>query len=57
MWFMLTEPEFINVRGAQEPIPRNRFRSAGNRFLGSLKDLQIRALKLVYLVVEIDERQ
>ncbi len=29
--------------GAQETIPRNRFRQARNRFLGSLKVLQIRA--------------
>jgi hypothetical protein len=32
-----TEPEFQNVLGAQESIPRNRFRQAGNLFLGSLK--------------------
>jgi hypothetical protein len=25
--------------GAQEPIPMNRFRQAGNRFLGSYKGL------------------
>jgi hypothetical protein len=37
-----TEHVFVNVQGAQEPIPRNRFRQAGNRFLGFLKDLQIR---------------
>jgi hypothetical protein len=59
-----TEPEFVNVYGAQESILRNRFRQpmyiawragalnrvvvparhAGNRFLGSFKGLQIRAL-------------
>jgi hypothetical protein len=39
-----SEPVFVNVYGAQESIPRNRFRQAGNRFLGSLKGLQIRAL-------------
>jgi hypothetical protein len=30
-----TEPEL--VKGAQESIPRNRLRQAGNRFLGLLK--------------------
>jgi hypothetical protein len=40
---MQTEPVFLNVFGAQESIPRNRFRQAGNRFLGSLIGLQIRA--------------
>jgi hypothetical protein len=54
-----TEPVFVNVYGAQESIPpayvvvwragtSNRVvvpaRQAGNRFLGSLKGLQIRAL-------------
>jgi hypothetical protein len=34
-----TEPVFVNVYGAQESI-----RQAGNRFLGSLKGLQIRIL-------------
>jgi hypothetical protein len=51
------EPEFVNVQEAQESIPpayvacragtSNRFvepaRQAGNRFLGSLQGLQIRA--------------
>ncbi len=56
-------PVFVNVYGAQESTPRNRFRQhmypggpvttnrvvvaarqAGNRFLSSLKGLQIRAL-------------
>jgi hypothetical protein len=36
------EPEFVNVKGALELIPRNRFRQAVN--LGSVKGLQIRAL-------------
>jgi hypothetical protein len=36
------EAEFVNVQGAQELIPRNQFRQALNRFLGSLKGLQIR---------------
>jgi hypothetical protein len=40
-----TEPVFVNVYGAQESIPKNRFRQAGNRILGSLKGLKIRALK------------
>ncbi len=43
MGLTITEPEFINVEGAQEWIPRNRIRQAGNRFLGPLKGLQIRA--------------
>jgi hypothetical protein len=34
---------FVNVSGAQESISRNRFRQAGNQFLGTLKGLQIRA--------------
>jgi hypothetical protein len=38
-----TEPEFVNVQGAQESFSRNRFRQAGNRFLGSFHGLQIRA--------------
>ncbi len=57
-----SEPVFVNISGAQESIPRNRFtayvawrassstknkvivpaRQAANRFLGSLKGLQIR---------------
>jgi len=49
---LTSEPEFVNVQGAQESIPRNRFRQAGNRFLVSLKGLQIRAqfLKTGFLV-------
>ncbi len=53
-----TEPEFVNVQGAEESIPPGyvawrvgTFKrvvvpaiQAGNRFLGSLKDSQIRAL-------------
>jgi hypothetical protein len=31
------DPVFVNVYGAQESVPRNRFRQAGNRFSGSLK--------------------
>jgi hypothetical protein len=38
-----SEPEIVNVSGAQESIPSNRFRQAGNQFLGTLKILQIRA--------------
>jgi hypothetical protein len=53
------EPVFVNVYGAKEPIPRNSLCSlsgryynsvvllawqAGNRFIVSLKGLQIRAL-------------
>jgi hypothetical protein len=39
------EAHFIkNVKGVQESITRNRFRQAKNRFLGSLKGLQVRAL-------------
>ncbi len=56
------EPVFVNVYGAQESIPRNRFcqydkqgyvpaRQAGNRFLGSLKGLQIRALAKQNIIV------
>jgi hypothetical protein len=37
-----SEPETVNVSGAQESIPRNRIRQAGNQFLGTLKGLQIR---------------
>ena len=44
-----TEPVSVNVYGAQESIPRNRFHQAGNRFLGSLNSLQIRALFLYSL--------
>ncbi len=38
------ELEFINFQEAQESIPTNQFFQAGNRFLGSLKGLKIRAL-------------
>ncbi len=56
-----TDPVFVNIKGAQESIPKSipqayvawwagtsnsvvvPTRQAGNRFLGSLKDLQIRA--------------
>jgi hypothetical protein len=41
-----TEPVFENDYRAQESIPINRFCQAGNRFLGSLKGLQIRALEM-----------
>jgi hypothetical protein len=40
----IPEPLFVNLYGAQESIPRSRFRQAGNQFLSSLKGLQIRAL-------------
>jgi hypothetical protein len=39
--------KYRDVLGAQVLIQRNRFRQAGNRFLGSLKGLQIRALGLI----------
>ncbi len=39
------DPVFVNVYGAKESIPRNPFSQAGNRFLGSLKGQQIRALE------------
>jgi hypothetical protein len=59
-YFPHAEPVFLNVYGAQESIPpayvawrsrtTNRFvvptRQAGNRYLGPLKGLQIRALYL-----------
>ncbi len=38
-----TDYKQSNVYGAQESIPRNRFRQPWNRFLGSLKGIQIRA--------------
>jgi hypothetical protein len=41
------EPKFVNVYGALDSTPRNRFRQAGNRFLGSLKGIQVRALSRV----------
>jgi hypothetical protein len=41
------EPEFVNVEEAQESIPRNQLLLSGNRFVGSLKDLQIRAQEYV----------
>jgi hypothetical protein len=31
------EPVFVNVLGAKESVPRNRFRQAKKQFLGSLK--------------------
>jgi hypothetical protein len=40
----MPEPVFVNIYGAQESIPRNRLRQAGDRFLGYLKDLQIPSL-------------
>jgi hypothetical protein len=39
-------PVFLNVKKAQESIPRSRLCLTGNRFLGYLKGLQIRALEL-----------
>ncbi len=41
--WQIPEPVFVNMYGAQESIQTNRFRQAGNRFLGSLNGLQIRA--------------
>ncbi len=38
MLYSIQTPEFVNIQKL-----RNRFRQAGNRFLGSLKGLQIRA--------------
>jgi hypothetical protein len=35
--------------------PRNRFRQAGNRFLGSLKGLQIRALDFQAFFLSLDD--
>ncbi len=35
-----SEPVFVNVYGAQQSILRSRFRQAGNRSLGSLKDFK-----------------
>ncbi len=65
------EPVFVNVYGAQELIPMDRFRQpmyiggpvrqiglsyrlaiAGNRFLGSLKGLQIRALSVIFTLAK-----
>ncbi len=43
----ISVPVFVNVYEAQESITRNRFRQAGNRFLGSLKVLQIRAQLII----------
>ncbi len=42
---MKAEPVFVNVYGA-----RNRFRQAGNRFLGSLNGFQIRALYTMHCI-------
>ncbi len=39
-----TEHVFVNDKEALESIPWNRVRQDGNRFLGSLKGLRIRAL-------------
>jgi hypothetical protein len=56
--YCISEPVFVNVSGVQESIPpaygrAGRIkrvvvpaRQAGNRFLGSLKGLQIRALNI-----------
>ncbi len=44
---------FVNVYGAQDSIPRNRFRQARNQFLGFLKGLQIYGLRLHKLVEHI----
>jgi hypothetical protein len=52
----MPEPVFLNVFGAQESIPRNRFLQAVNRFLGSLKGLQIRALELGFLMGPFDKK-
>jgi hypothetical protein len=52
-----SEPVFVNVYGDQESIPRNRFRQAGNRFLGSLKVLQIQAQDSRYGVTQWLARQ
>ncbi len=73
-----SEPVFANVYGAQESIPRNRFRQpyaawrvgtanwvavlvrqAGNRFLGSLKGLQIRTqyMTVQYVMYLIHTRE
>jgi hypothetical protein len=46
------EPVFVNVYGAQQSIPRNLFRQTGNRFLGSLKGLQIRALECLLFLTD-----
>jgi hypothetical protein len=64
-YLTICEPAFVNVYGAQESVPRDRFRQpeacrvgttnravvpasqAGNRFLGSLKGLQIQALQVL----------
>jgi hypothetical protein len=39
----MTKRVVVHVSGAQESIPINQFRQAGNRFLSFLKGLQIRA--------------
>ncbi len=44
-----------NVKGVLESIPLNRFRQAGNRFLGSLKGFQIRALVSVRFRIAIQQ--
>ncbi len=51
-----TETEFVNIYGAQESIPMQPVvpaRQVGNRFLGSLKGLQIRALTNFYGTLQI----
>jgi hypothetical protein len=39
--YLTSEPVFLTLKELRNP--RNRFRQAGNRLLGSLKGLQIRA--------------
>ncbi len=43
----ISGPVFVNVYRTQESIPGNQFRQPGNRFLGSLKGLQIRAQLII----------
>jgi hypothetical protein len=45
LWFLRTIFKFL---GIPEIDPRNRFRQAGNRFLGSFKGFQIQALAGLY---------
>ncbi len=51
------EPVFVNGYGAQESIPRVVVpaRQAGNRFLGSLKGVQIRAQRTLWFITGITE--
>ena len=51
-----TELVFVNVEEAKESIPRNRLCQAGNRFLGSLIGLQIRALAVVVPALQAGNR-